>query len=102
MNQTDTVVFRRWKDSGDVIALFPELPSDLFGDYCDSYMHIGQHGGADYHGVVQHTTPCSLDDVGALAAELRTIGYRLRPVTRTSRAHHDARRHTAADLRKAL
>lgn len=102
MSQADIVVFRRWKDSGDVIALFPELPSDLYGDYCDAYEHIGQHGGADYHGVVQHTKPCSMDEAADLAAELRTIGYVLRPIKRASRVHHDARRRLALDLRKAV
>ena len=100
--EADVVVFRKWRDTGDVIALFPELPADLYGDYCDAYEHVGQHGGADYHGVVQNTTPCSVGHAAALAAELRTIGYVLRPVRRASRVHHDARRHTAADLRRAL
>jgi hypothetical protein len=102
MSQADTVVFRRWKENGSLIALFPDLPADLYGDYCDAYEHVGQHGGADYHGVVQHTRPCSLNDAADLAAELRTIGYVLRPIRRASRIHHEARRQLAADLRKAV
>ena len=102
MSQADIVVFRRWRDTGDIIALFPELPADLAGFYCDSYMHVGQHGGADYHGVVQHTKPCSPDDAADIAAELRTIGYRLRPVKRASRVHHEARRQLVTDLRKSV
>jgi hypothetical protein len=102
MTEADIVVFRRWKDTGDVIALFPELPSDLGGDHCDAYEHVGQHGGADYYGVIQQTTPCSLNDAAALAQELRTIGYKLRPIKRASRVHHEARRHLAADLRSAM
>ena len=58
-----------------VIALFPEFPADLFGDCCDAYEHVGQHGGADFHGVIQQTTPCSLNDAADLAAELTRIGY---------------------------
>ncbi|MCY2987535.1 MAG: hypothetical protein NTY19_06685 [Planctomycetota bacterium] len=46
------VVFRRWRDSGDIIALFSELPADRHGRYADSYEHIGQHGAADYLGVI--------------------------------------------------
>ena len=102
MTEADVVVFRRWKDTGDVIALFPELPADLGGDCCDSYEHCGQHGGADYHGVVQHTEPCSPDEAADLVAELRTIGYRLRPVRRASHVHHEARRHLASDLRRMV
>ena len=102
MTEADIVVFRRWKDTGDVIALFPELPADLGGDCCDSYMHIGQHGGADYHGVVRQTKPCSPDDAATFAAELRTIGYNLRRVKRASRIHHDNRRHLASDLRRMV
>jgi hypothetical protein len=99
MATTDVVVFRRWKDTGSIIALFPELPSDLYGQYCDAYEHVGQHGGADFHGVVQQTKPCSSEESADLAAELRTIGYNLRPVKRVSPVHHEARRRLAADLR---
>jgi hypothetical protein len=102
MSQADIVVFRRWKNTGDVIALFPELPADLGGDHCDSYEHVGQHGGADYHGVVQHTKPCSPDDAADLVAELRTIGYVLRPIKRASHVHHEARRQLASDLRNTV
>ena len=102
MTKADIVVFRRWRDSGDVVALFPELPADLYGDHCDAYEHCGQHGGADYHGVIQQTKPCSTEQSADLAAELRTIGYKLRPVRRASRVHHDNRRQTASDLRKAV
>jgi len=102
MTQADVVVFRQWRHSGDVIALFPELPADLGGDCCDSYEHCGQHGGADYHHVVRQTKPCSPDDAADLVAELRTIGYVLRPVKRASRIHHDNRRQTASDLRRMV
>jgi hypothetical protein len=101
MSQTDTVVFRKWKN-GDVIALFPELPADLHGECCSSYEHVGQHGGADYCGVIQQTKPCSVSDAADLAAELRTIGYELKPIRRTSHIHHERRRSTALDLIKTM
>jgi len=85
------VVFRRWRDGAGVIALFPELPADAHGHYCDSYMHVGQHGGADYHGVVRHTTPATPDESATLAAELTRIGYRLVPVRRASPRLHERR-----------
>ena len=68
------VVFRKW-NNGDVIALFPDLPHDRH--HCMSYEHVGQHGGADYSGVVGMTSPASPEEYAALAAELRRIGYRL-------------------------
>jgi len=30
------VIFRKWKDIGTVIALFPELPADFNGYFCDA------------------------------------------------------------------
>jgi hypothetical protein len=102
MNQSDVVVFRRWRDCGSIIALFPALPADLYGEYCDAYEHVGQHGGADYFGVIQQTTPCSSEQSADLATELRRIGYVLRPRRRASRVHHDARRQLAADLRSTV
>ena len=85
------VVFRRWRDNGDIIALFPELPADYQGRYCDAYEHVGQHGGADYQGVVQATKPVSLEDAADLIQELERIGYNLRPIKRASYRHHEAR-----------
>ena len=95
------VVFRRWGDTGDVIALFPEIPSDIFGFYCDSYEHVGQHGGADYYGVVRHTNPATPEESAALAAELQRIGYRLVPVRRASPRLHELRREEARRYRTA-
>jgi hypothetical protein len=102
MIASDTVVFRRWKDNGDIIALFPELPADMSGFYVDAYEAVGQHGGADYHGVIQKTTPCSLNDAADLVTELQRIGYILTPIKRASRVHHDNRRQLAADLRSTV
>ena len=85
------VVFRRWRDGGGVIALFPELPADSHGTYCDSYEPVGQHGGADYHGVVRQTAPATPEESTALAAELQQIGYRLVPVRRASPRLHERR-----------
>lgn len=93
------VVFRRWKDTGDIIALFPELPSDIYGFFCDSYEHVGQHGGADYYGVIQATKPASNKDAKELARELTRIGYRLKPIRRASYRMHEVRRATATSIR---
>ena len=91
------VVFRRWPGSsgGDIIALFPAQPADYLGRFCDAYEHVGQHGGADYHGVIQATTPVSQEEAADLIRELERIGYRLKSIKRVSRKHHDARRAAA-------
>jgi hypothetical protein len=44
----DVVVFRKWKDGRGISALFPEITIDLYGYCCESYEHVGQHGGAVY------------------------------------------------------
>lgn len=95
------VVFRRWRGGGGVIALFPELPANIHGIYCDSYEHVGQHGGADYPGVVRQTAPASPEESAALAAELTRIGYRLVPVRRASPRLHERRRDKARRYRTA-
>jgi hypothetical protein len=75
---TTLVVFRRWKDTGSLIALFPELPSDLSSHFCVSYEHVGQHGGADFLGVLKATKPVTADESAPLAQELTRIGYKLK------------------------
>lgn len=83
------VVFRRFP-GGEVLALFPFV--DAGHGLCSSYMHTGQHGGADYAGCVEETRPADVSepDVAALARELEARGYRLdvrqrRPTRRGAR-----------------
>jgi hypothetical protein len=99
MNDERTlVIFRRWRDSGDIIALFPEIPSDTLGWFCEAYEHVGQHGGADYHAIIAATRPVTLEEAAPLAEELTRIGYRLVPIQRASRWVHELRRETARRL----
>lgn len=70
------VVFRRWRDSGDVVALFPCLPEPQ--GRCSSFMHVGQHAAADYAATLEATTqasPLTDADVRELAAELIAAPY---------------------------
>jgi len=102
MNKEQTlVIFRRWRDTGDIIALFPELPSDCQGWFCDAYERVRQHGGADFHGVVQATKPVAVDDATDLIEELTRIGYRLKPIKRASQRVHESRRAAARAIRNA-
>lgn len=68
------VVFRKWKN-GNIIALFPYQPWSRQGYMTTSYMHVGQHGAADYTGVISRTTPAREDEYRDLLSELRSIGY---------------------------
>jgi hypothetical protein len=66
------VVFRKFKE-GDIIALFPTMHE---GNYMvNSYQHVGQHGGADYAGLIQTTKSATEDEYRDLLAELVSIGY---------------------------
>lgn len=94
----DLVVFRKWKDGFGVIALFPEIPADLYGRYCESYEHVGQHGGADYWGVVMNSRPANKEESADLAEELTRIGYQLRVIKKASQIHHEKRRRLAHHL----
>lgn len=66
------IIFRKFKQGGDIIALFPEQVNRLM---VDSYMHIGQHSDADYAGVIAATTPAGEDEYAELLVELKSIGY---------------------------
>jgi hypothetical protein len=83
------VVFRRWPRSqgGRIIALFPEIPSDPAGRFCLSYEHVGQHGGADYQGVIRMTKPIreNSEELENLKEELRGRGYNLKIMYRRIR-----------------
>lgn len=94
-NEKTQVVFRRWRDSSEIIALFPEIPTDINGWFCEAYEHVGQHGGADYHGVIRATRPVTVEDAAPLAEELTRIGYNLQPISRASQTAHERRRAAA-------
>lgn len=82
------VVFRKWKDHkesdfGDgVVALFPGI--DAGSGLVSSFMHVGQHGGADYTGVISRTRPATEEEYAALMRELQTApyDYKLRVIKR--------------------
>lgn len=68
------VIFRKYKQDGDIIALFPEQINHR-NMTVGSYMHVGQHSDADYTGVISLTTPVSESEYAELLAELISIGY---------------------------
>jgi hypothetical protein len=91
------VIYRTWKNENkSVIALFPEIPTDSNGTYCSSYEHIGQHGAAEYYGVIEQTIPSKPKEYKALHNELKTIGYNLIVKKRMS-PKMDKNRRTKAD-----
>ena len=80
------VIFRAFKKSCDVIALFPTVVGECHGTgSVGSYMHVGQHGAADLaiigSGQTRATRP---SEHAALAKELRQIGYRLKVTKRVT------------------
>jgi hypothetical protein len=94
------VIFRKWKDSGDVIALFPEEVADLEGNI-SSYMHVGQHGAASLQKVMQASVPAKPKEYAELKDELeRVVGYRLRVVERDSPAFRAERRKQLREYRR--
>jgi hypothetical protein len=73
--ETERVIFRKWKDTGDVIAFFPDQRDR---QYIGSYMHVGQHSNATYpHSGTVAAKPGEYAD---LEHELQSIGYNLRVV----------------------
>lgn len=75
MDKTITV-FRKYKD-GEIIALFPAEKWNRYDNTCTSYVHVGQHGAADYDSVVSRTTLATPEEYADLKSELERIGYEL-------------------------
>lgn len=97
---TTTVIFRV-DDEGEVFALMPELPADNLGHFCTSYVHVGQHGSADYQACVTHSRPATADEYAALFTELERRGYHLNVQQRATAVMHERRRMLAAQWRTA-
>ena len=72
------VIFRKFKDGGDIIAIFPEIPATLNAAECESYQTVGQHGACAPDGLIREATvPATPDEYQALKEELESIGYKL-------------------------
>ena len=84
-SNTDTevtkVVFRKFKNDSEIIALFPEEPGNASYN-CMSYMHNGQHSAADYSAIVARTLPAPSDEYNDLKRELEDMGYNLKVIKR--------------------
>ena len=80
---TTEVMFRRlkWEHGDNIMALFPYEIENHNGDVM-SYMHIGQHGSANYNHCIDSTTLATPDEYKDLLKELETIGYNLKIVKR--------------------
>lgn len=68
------VIFRKWKDSGEIIAIFPES-IDKRTLKMSSYEHIGQHSDVDYNSIISSTIPAKEEEYKYLLSELKHIGY---------------------------
>ena len=95
MESITKVIFRTWKDTGEIIALFPEIPSSTVShDLCESYMH-GQHGCVNPYLMLDRKNTIPVTDEAKkneLREELEKIGYRLQEMQHISHVMHRKRR----------
>jgi hypothetical protein len=89
---TTKVIFRRYKDAGDIIAIFPEELATMNPNDCSSYEYFGQHSSCDPFYVIQKTYPAKEADYQSLQKELEGIGYKLEIVQRLSRKFYQTRK----------
>ncbi len=74
----DIVIMRQYRSGRhEIIALFPM--DDCGHGLINSYMHVGQHGAANYYVVLQETHPATEEMPGylELLTELKKTGYNL-------------------------
>lgn len=80
----DLVIFRKWKDDGEILALFPELEGNW--GLCTCFSHVGQHATAEYHYCLSLSKPATPEEYADLQKELEDIGYNLKIRKRWNRA----------------
>lgn len=90
------VIFRKFKDGGDIVALFPNDVGTYHSSTMSSYMHVGQHGSADRTVVIGITVPATYDEYEGLKNELESdpYNYNLDVVKRITKRHDQNRRDT--------
>lgn len=62
------IVFRKYKNGGDILALMP-YEAEL-NYQCECYQHLGQHGIADYSHCIEITSPAKPHEYANLKREL--------------------------------
>jgi hypothetical protein len=92
------VIFRKWRDTGDIIAVFPHEAGDMNPATCSSYMHVGQHGACRPKQLIPVTCLAKPSEYRSLAQELRRIGYNLSIVRRLQTWHQEMRVATVNSL----
>lgn len=80
------VIFRKFIDCEEIIALFPHILGSNDPYDCQSYMHHGQHGAAYPDNVIACSTPTREWEYADLKKELEKIGYDLEIQKRYRRA----------------
>lgn len=76
-NQAVKVIFRKYH-TGDIVAIFPEMPATLHPDSMVCYQTIGQHGSVSSTIFISdYTSKASPSEYSSLKAELESIGYKL-------------------------
>lgn len=88
------VIFRKFKD-GSIIAMFPEIPANLYEfGVCMSYQHVGQHSGASIR-LIDITKLAKPKEYNDLKNELENVvGYDLEIYQRITPEMHNARHMT--------
>jgi hypothetical protein len=82
------VIFRKYNDRGDIIALFPYIIGDHMGNIL-CYQQIGQHGAADYNAVIKQTTLATPEEYEDLFNELTNhFGYNLKIIKRKNHSKY--------------
>ena len=72
------VIFRFWKVSDDIIAIFPEMVATNDVSTCESYQHTGQHGACNPHYIINSSRLAKPEEYVDLKAELENhYGYDL-------------------------
>jgi hypothetical protein len=91
--ETTKVIFRIFKEGGDCIAIFPELPGSYDPFTCSCYMHTGQHSTCSPMELIQDTWPAYPHNTTypALMSELEIIGYNLEIIKKHRQSHVQAR-----------
>ena len=81
------VIFRKYRE-GDIVALFPEIASDMdYVDYCKGF----PEGSYNIGDVMCETTPATPKEYSKLAKRLRQLDYNLKVVKQFEFEHVQAR-----------
>jgi hypothetical protein len=91
------VIYRISRKTGEIVAVFPEVPTDISGKFCKCYSSLSRFGSVDYTDLSHKTKIAVSKDYNRVHDTLLGLGYCLNIVSKCTATHTKTRKERVKD-----